>query len=62
MGRGRANSRMAKTGCNWPMRANVTSNNALERPIQYRGRAVLAMNFVLGGTEHAPCLAAQLDR
>ena len=40
----------------------VQSNNALERPSVYRGRAVLAMNGVLGGAEWAPCLAAQLGR
>jgi hypothetical protein len=40
----------------------TTSNNALERPRAYRGRAVLAMNCVLGGAETAPCPAAQLGR
>ena len=40
----------------------VLPNNALERPSEYRGRAVLAMNCVLGGAEWAPCLAAQLGR
>jgi len=38
------------------------ANNALERPIGHRGRAVLAMNCVLGGAEWAMCLAAQLGR
>jgi len=40
----------------------VLANNAFERPIGYRGRAVLAMNGVLGGAESAPCQAAQLGR
>jgi len=40
----------------------MTANNALERPSGDRGRAVLAMNCVLGGAEWAPCLAAQLGR
>jgi hypothetical protein len=38
------------------------SNNTLERTSEYRGRAVLAMDGVLGGAEWAPCQAAQLDR
>ena len=37
-------------------------NNAFERPSGHCGRAVLAMNCVLGGAESAPCLAAQLGR
>jgi hypothetical protein len=37
-------------------------NKSLERTHEYRGRAVLAMNCVLGGAEQAPCLAAQLGR
>ena len=37
-------------------------NNAFERTVDHRGRAVLAMNCVLGGAEWAPCLAAQLGR
>jgi hypothetical protein len=37
-------------------------NNALERTNAQRGRAVLAMDRVLGGAELAPCIAAQLDR
>jgi hypothetical protein len=40
----------------------MTSNNALERTCGHWGRAVLAMNCVLGGAEWAPCQAAQLDR
>jgi len=40
----------------------VTSNNTLERTSDQRGRAVLAINCVLGGAERAPCLAAQLSR
>ena len=38
------------------------SNNAFERASVHRGRAVLAMNCVLGGVEWALCQAAQLDR
>ena len=38
------------------------SNNALELTGDRRGRAVLAMNGVLGGAESALCLAAQLGR
>jgi len=45
--------------CYWN---NVRSNNALELAGGHRGRAVLAMNCVLGGAERAPCLAAQLGR
>jgi len=41
---------------------SVQSNNALEQTGDHRGRAVLAMNCVLGGAEWAPCLAAQLGR
>ena len=41
---------------------NVLSNNAFERPVGHRGRAVLAMNCVLGGAGRASCLAAQLGR
>ena len=37
-------------------------NNALERGRENRGRAVLAMNCVLGGAEWALCQPAQLDR
>jgi len=40
----------------------LMANNALERPGGLRGRAVLAMDCVLGGAEWAPCLAAQLGR
>ena len=40
----------------------MRSNNALERPSNHRGRAVLAMNCVLGSAEWAPCQAAQLGR
>jgi len=40
----------------------MTPNNALERSSEFRGRAVLAGNCVLGGKEWAPCLAAQQDR
>ena len=44
------------------LEASMITNNALERPSGERGRAVLAMNCVLGGAEWAPCLAAQLGR
>jgi len=37
-------------------------NNALERPRNYNGRTVLAMDCVLAGAEVAPWLAAQQDR
>jgi len=40
----------------------VTSNNALERPSNHRGHAVLAMNCVLGGADWALWPAAQLGR
>ena len=40
----------------------LMSNNAFERTGDHRGRAVLAMNCVLGGAEQVPCLAAQLGR
>jgi hypothetical protein len=40
----------------------VLSNNALERTSGHRGRAFLAIDCVLAGTEWAPCLAAQLNR
>jgi hypothetical protein len=42
--------------------ANLLANNAFERSGERRGRAVLAMDCVLGGAERAPCLAAQQDR
>ena len=38
------------------------ANNALERSCDHTGRAVLAMNGVLAGTEWAPRLAGQLSR
>ena len=40
----------------------LMSNNALQRTNGRRGRAVLAMNGVLGGAEWAVCLAAEQDR
>lgn len=40
----------------------VPSNNTFERSCEHRGRAVLAMNCVLGGAEVVPCQAAQLNR
>jgi len=40
----------------------MRSNNALERTGVDRGRAALAMDFVLAGAEWAPCQAAQLNR
>jgi len=44
------------------MRDTLPSNNAFERPSGHRGRAVLAMDCVLGGAEWASCQAAQLGR
>ena len=41
---------------------NMHANNALERTPRHRGRAVLAMNCVLAGTEAASWPAAQLGR
>ena len=38
-----------------------TANKALERANSHRGRAVLAMDYVLAGAESAPGLAAQLS-
>ena len=40
----------------------MTANNALERTRVQSGRAVFAIDCVLGGTEWAPRPAAQLDR
>ena len=40
----------------------VLANNALERTGDHGGRAVLAMDCVLGGAEWAACQAAQLGR
>lgn len=40
----------------------MRSNNALERTVVHRGRAVLAIDCVLGGAKWALCQAAQLDR
>jgi hypothetical protein len=40
----------------------MQSNNALERTGVHRGRAVLAMDRVLGGAEWAQCQATQRDR
>ena len=40
----------------------LLSNNALERPGERRGPAVLAMDCVLGGAEVASWPAAQLNR
>ncbi len=45
-----------------PIAEVVMPNNALERTYRQRGRAVLAMDFVLGGAEVAACQAAQFDR
>ena len=42
--------------------SGTTSNNALERTGEHRGRAALAMDCVLAGTERASWLAAQLGR
>jgi hypothetical protein len=44
------------------MKLGKTPNNALERTGGHRGRAVLAMDFVLGGAEGVLCPAAQLGR
>jgi hypothetical protein len=41
---------------------DMTSNNTLERSSEHRGRAVLAMDCVLGGVEKRRCPAAQLGR
>jgi len=38
------------------------ANNAFERTSNQSGRAVLAIDCLLGGTERAPCQAAQLGR
>jgi hypothetical protein len=38
------------------------SNNTLERTVVHRGRAVLAMNCVLGGAQMRSWPAAQLGR
>jgi len=40
----------------------MQANNAFERTNPGCGRAVLAMNCMLGGAEWAPCKAAQQDR
>jgi len=40
----------------------LRSNNTFEQTVEHRGRAVLAMNCVLGGAVRARCLAAQLNR
>jgi hypothetical protein len=40
----------------------MTANNALEWSCGHPGRAVLAMDGVLAGSECAPCLAAELNR
>ena len=40
----------------------LLANNAFERTCGYRGRAVLAIDCVLGGAELAPCRAAQVGR
>jgi hypothetical protein len=40
----------------------MTPNNTLERTSGHRGRAVLAMDCVLGGAEWALWQAAQLNR
>jgi hypothetical protein len=44
------------------MGPKMTANNALERTGGHRGRAVLAIDCVLGGAEWASCQAAQLGR
>jgi hypothetical protein len=40
----------------------MQSNKSLERPKVKRGRAVLAMDCGLAGTEWPLCMAAQRDR
>jgi hypothetical protein len=40
----------------------VLSNNAFERTVIHRGRAVLAMDCVLGGAQWRQWSAAQLGR
>lgn len=40
----------------------MTANNTFERAGSDRGRAVLAMDCMLGGAERTPCPAAQQDR
>jgi hypothetical protein len=40
----------------------MQANKPFERTVVHRGRAVLAVNCVLGGAEWASCHAAQLDR
>jgi hypothetical protein len=40
----------------------MTSNNALQRTGDHRGRPVLAIDCVLAGAELASCLAAELGR
>ena len=42
--------------------SRMQPNNALERAVARRGRAVIAMDCVLGGAEWASCPAAQLGR
>jgi hypothetical protein len=40
----------------------MTSNNALDRTVKQRGRAVLAMDCVLAGAEESRRPAGQLGR
>jgi hypothetical protein len=44
------------------MNGTVTSNNTFERTEVHRGRAVLALNCVLGGAQQERWSAAQLGR
>jgi hypothetical protein len=40
----------------------MTANNTFERTCHHRGRAVLAIDCVLGGAQWTPRQAAQLGR
>lgn len=41
---------------------SMQSNKSFDRTVKDRGRAVLAMDGVLGGAESVPCLAGQFKR
>lgn len=63
--KGRSSQLLNRSEKCWPSTmagGNVPSNNALERTNVHRGRAVLAIDCLLGGAEWAPCQAAQLGR
>ena len=40
----------------------MTTNKSLDRTVKNRGRAVLAIDGVLGGAEWAACPAGQFNR